>query len=83
MIAPPGPPPVTGILALVVFALNVTVGGTDATAGFSELRLITRSVGAGADRNRNNCWVPVPLIVKVDGENITESLDEITWLTVK
>jgi hypothetical protein len=53
----------------------VTVCGTDATAGLLELTFITRVVGAGAESVRNNCWRAVPMIVKLEGENVRVSVD--------
>src|SRR5271154_5482276 len=83
MTAGPPPTPVTGTLMVLAFAWMVTVCGTNATAGLLELTLITKLVGAGAESVRNNCWRAVPIIVKLDGEKVSVSVDETTWLTVE
>jgi hypothetical protein len=63
--------PVTGTLTLVAFAANVTVAGTVATPGLSELTLtITPPGGAGDDRfNVRFCVTPWP-IVMLTGEKL-------------
>jgi hypothetical protein len=62
----PMPTPVTGTATLVLFAGNVTVGGTVAAAGLLELRLTVRPVaGVVPERFKVRFWVEFRLTVKV------------------
>ncbi len=71
MVAVPGPTPVTSTLALLAPAGMVTCDVTVATAALLELRWITKpeGLGAGAERIRKKCCVPVPVMVILPGEN--------------
>jgi hypothetical protein len=54
---------------LLAFAPKVAVAGTVATAVLVELRLTVKPpAGAGDDRLRNICCVPLPVIVRALGE---------------
>jgi hypothetical protein len=71
----PLPTPDTGTVAVVVFCGIVTVAGTVATAGLSELKLTVRPpAGAGPESVRVRFCVAVPAIVKVAGERLSEAV---------
>src|SRR5437016_3826118 len=57
--------PVTGTGTLVALVGKVTVAGTEATAGFDELRLIVRPAGAGVERFNVRLTVPPVAMVRL------------------
>ena len=68
----PGVPLVTGTFALAAPAGKVTVGGTLATPGLLELRVMVRPVdGAAAERFSTAFTVAAPVIVRVGGTKAT------------
>jgi hypothetical protein len=77
----PGPTAHTVALMMVVPAANVTVAGTLATAGLSELRLIVNpAAGAGADRVTNTFCRARALMLILPGEKLIESVTCTVWL---
>jgi len=68
---------VTGTATVVAPSVNVTVGGTVATAWFDELRLIvTPPDGAGAESVSVRFCVPSPLIVTSCGVKLTVAVTD-------
>ena len=77
----PGPTGVTGTFTLVMLAMNVAVAGTVATAVLLELKLtVSPPAGAGDDRLRNICCVPLPVMVRVPGEKTIVSAANTVWV---
>lgn len=76
MTADPPATPLTRMLAEVVLAGNVTVAGTVATAGLSELKLTVKFALKGADRiSVRNCEAPWP-IDTLPGEKLKASVTD-------
>ena len=72
MFAEPAATPVTGIVTVVAPAANVSVVGTLATPGLSELRLMVRPLsGAGAERSSATNCLLLPVMVKLGGEKLS------------
>lgn len=63
--------PVTGTFTLMALVGKLTVAGTLATDGLSELRLTTRPAGAGDDRLRVRFFVSFLAMVKDCGEKLS------------
>lgn len=79
-VAPP-PTPVTGTGTLVAAAEKVTVGGTVAMLGLSELRLTVRpDSGAGAERFNVRFCVAPPLRLKLVGEKLRVAGTFTVWV---
>src|SRR5207302_2228984 len=70
-VADPANTPVTGTVTLVIFARIVTAGGTVATPGLLELKLMFRPPeGAGVEMVNVVFCVAIPVIVKLAGEKL-------------
>ena len=68
----PGVPPVTATFALATPAGKVTVGGTLATLGLLELRVMVRPVdGAAAERFSTAFAVAAPVMVTLGWAKLT------------
>lgn len=77
----PFPAPVTGTLALVLFAAIMTDAGTVATAGFVELRLTGKPpAGAGPESVSIRFCVAVPAIVRFCGEKLSDAVTCTDWV---